>query len=63
MTSPNLQKWACSFALTFAMAALTEYCIGDQSIRELQWLGIIIIAAVIRCFVWSIDHCVSDEEA
>jgi len=45
------------------MAALTEYWIGDQSIRELQWLGILIIAAVIRFFVWSIDHYVPDKEA
>jgi len=56
-------KWVISFALTFAMAALTEYQIGDQSIGALQWLGILIIAVAIRFFVWSIDQCVPNREA
>jgi len=53
-------KWVFSFALTFAMAALTVYWIGDgkQSMGALQWVGIATIAATIRFFVWSIEHYV-----
>jgi hypothetical protein len=56
-------KWVLSFALTFAVAALIEYWMGDQSIGALQWLGILIIAAMIRFFFWSIDQCLPDKEA
>jgi hypothetical protein len=60
MTSPNILKWVSSFALTFALAALIQYWIGDgdQSIGAIEWLGIPVIAAAIRLFVWSIDHYV-----
>jgi hypothetical protein len=58
-------KWVSSFALTFALAALVEYQLGngDQSIGAREWLGILIIAASIRIFVWSIDRYVPDKEA
>jgi len=63
MTSPNILKWVFSFALTFAMAALTIYWIGngDQSIGAREWLGIPTIAAAMRFFVWSVEHYVPDK--
>jgi len=51
-------KWVSSFAVTFAIAALIQYWVGNggQSMGAREWLGILTIAAMIRLFVWSIDH-------